>query len=326
MAGSTEVPVVRRFGPCTVSSDGLGAILNGVGNSKAKDLRSGTGGVVTEDGKSSESQTTIANAVPVSLGVVGPPAMVLAITVRVGCDTLRETERDDILSECCLLVSGPDVVEPIVGNGERGGEFGGIEEMGGVPFVSSRWTEAVRDGILQVTRPQSRNYDPFFENKTNLEFCQCAINPLGILRHPICICESLDPHLDLTRIIQDTTISIHMVCNRRQRVILRRVSKDSIVPLFEVRIVCNEFRKSLPLIRWRDETWSVRSDVRGRRVRRLERIFGPRERGVGGRVERRGSESSGIRLNHATAVTPTSALALPELGNKRNANTHSGWI
>ena len=155
MAGSTEVPVVRRFRPCAIRGNSLGAILNGVGNSKAKDLRSGTGGIVTEDGKGSESETTIANAVPVSLGVVGPPAMVLAVAVRVGCDTLRETESDDILSDCCLLIGGPDVVEPIVGNGERSGEFGGIEEMGGVPFVSSGWTEAVRDGVLQETCPQS---------------------------------------------------------------------------------------------------------------------------------------------------------------------------
>ena len=167
---------------------------------------------------------------------------------------------------------------------------------------------------------------PFNDKRTDLKFCQRAINPLGVVRHPIRIREGLDSHLDLTRIVQDTTISIHMVCNRRQREILRRVSKDSIVPLFEVRIVCNELRESLPLVRWRDETWSVRSDVRHRWTGRLERIFGPRESGVGRRVERRGSESSGISLNHATAVTSTSALALPELGNKRNANTHSGRI
>ncbi len=151
MASGTEIPVVGRLCPCSVSGDGLGTVLNGVGDGQSKDLggKAGAGIILVENGERSESEAAIANAIPVALGIVRPPAMELPITVGVGSETLAETVCDHVLSDLRLLIRGPSIVHPIVGNAERSSEFRGIEEVRGIPLGSSTWTEAIRDSVLE---------------------------------------------------------------------------------------------------------------------------------------------------------------------------------
>lgn len=143
VASGTEIPVVGCLCPCSVGGDGLRAVLNGVGDSQAEYLggEGGAGIVLVENGEGSECETAVANAIPVALGIVRPPAVELPIAVGVGSETLAETIGDHVLPDLRLLIIGPCVVHPIVGNAERSSELCGIEKVRGIPLVTSTRTE-----------------------------------------------------------------------------------------------------------------------------------------------------------------------------------------
>lgn len=61
-----------------------------------------------------------------------------------------------------------------------------------------------------------------------------------------------------------------MVDNRRQSGVRSRISEDGVVPSFEVRVVGNEIRQSLPLVGGGNKAGAVRTDLGGTGVGRLE--------------------------------------------------------
>jgi hypothetical protein len=81
-----------------------------------------------------------------------------------------------------------------------------------------------------------------------LNLIPSPIGPLGVIRHPVCIRESLDPHLDLSSAVKDTAGTIHEVLDRRKAIIIGGIVEDGVIPRIEVRLAGDEARKGLPFI------------------------------------------------------------------------------
>lgn len=87
-----------------------------------------------------------------------------------------------------------------------------------------------------------------------------------------------------------------MVDNRGKREVLGGVLENRVVPALQIRVMRNEIRKRLPLVRRSDDAGAVSADVGRLRVGGLERIFGPCQVDVVRIDECRGSESSRVSL------------------------------
>ena len=83
---------------------------------------------------------------------------------------------------------------------------------------------------------------------THLQLLVCPVYPLRVVGHAVCIRERLDTHLDLACVIEDTTVTIHVVLNNGKRVVRRRVAEDRVIPVLHVRVVLDEVGKCLPLV------------------------------------------------------------------------------
>ena len=125
--------------------------------------------------------------------------------------------------------------------------------MGGVPLVSCR-TKVTRGCVLH----DGSVVDLFGKTKpAYLDLIPSSIGPLSIVRQPINIGKSLDPHLDLSGVVKDTTGTIHVVLDRRKTVIIGGVVENRLVPGCEVWVVGDEIRKGSPLVRGSEKSWSV---------------------------------------------------------------------
>lgn len=160
MPGGAKVPVVRGFGPSSVGLNSLRAVVLGVGNGVGQEFGSRASGVVTEDGEGTESETSVADAVPVSVGRLPPSVAVWIVkggqlkreekrwsasdgrqlrTDRLACDSPRalsvrvqakaETEVDYGPHDGVALVCRPGIVHPVVRVGEGEGELSDVEEV-----------------------------------------------------------------------------------------------------------------------------------------------------------------------------------------------------
>ncbi len=87
-----------------------------------------------------------------------------------------------------------------------------------------------------------------------------------------------------------------MIYHGREDVICRGVSKDGVVPLFEIQVILNQRGKGVPLVCRRNEARSVGANDRGTRVSWRKGILRPREFRVCGIKDGGGSESCGIGL------------------------------
>jgi hypothetical protein len=94
-----------------------------------------------------------------------------------------------------------------------------------------------------------------------LDLIPSSISPLGVIRHPISIGESLDPHLDFSGVVKDTAVAIHIILDGRKIEILAGVIEDGLVPIPEVWVVGNEIRKGIPLVCRTDKSGSVWADA-----------------------------------------------------------------
>ena len=63
-----------------------------------------------------------------------------------------------------------------------------------------------------------------------LNFIPGSVDPLGVVCHPIDVGKSLYPHLDFSRIVEDTAGAIHVVLDRRKTIIVGSVPKNRLVP------------------------------------------------------------------------------------------------
>lgn len=84
--------------------------------------------------------------------------------------------------------------------------------------------------------------------------------------------EGLDPHLHLSRVIENTTVAVHEVLNDGKVIVCRRIAEDSLVPVLEVRILGDEVRKSRPLVGRGDQAGSVSANLSDGRICGLEGI------------------------------------------------------
>ena len=109
VAGSTKIPVVGGLGPGTVSGDAVDTIVQSVVDGLAKDVFSGSGGVITEDSKSTKGEATIADAIPVTSDVVCPPP-------KDGLGSIKDrfsrsqTIGDHVIPHLVLLIVAQDIV------------------------------------------------------------------------------------------------------------------------------------------------------------------------------------------------------------------------
>lgn len=92
-----------------------------------------------------------------------------------------------------------------------------------------------------------------------MDFFPATVDPLGVVRHAVDIGESLDSHFDLTGIVKDTTVTVHMINNGIFAVIVRSVPKNGLVPGLEVGIIGYEGWKGLPFVRRSDESGAITS-------------------------------------------------------------------
>ena len=152
----------------------------------------------------------------------------------------------------------------------------------------------------RIGGPTQHEVQPRWGKGSHLKLQECPVEPPGVVGHPVHIRKCLDTHFDLTRVVQNTAATVHIVHDRRQIIVRGRISENSVVPDLEVRVVRNELRKRLPLVRGGDETRAVRANGGRRRVRGLEGVCRPCKSGVvrgvesGGRVRGR----IGLRAGH----------------------------
>jgi hypothetical protein len=224
VTGGTKVPVVGGLGPSTVRGDAVDAVVQSVVDGLAKEVFGGSSGIVTEDSKSTKGKTTIANTIPVTRDVGLPPSEVDYGSIKDGL-ARSQTVEDHVIPHLLLLIVGQDIVKPIVTNGIGGNHLGGIQKVLVVPFVSRR-TEVAEAAFYTVVQP-------LITSKTKVSYLDLipgSIGPLGVLCHPVGIGQSLDPHLDLSRVVKDTAVTIHVVLDRRSAEIIGGVLENRLVP------------------------------------------------------------------------------------------------
>lgn len=133
---------------------------------------------------------------------------------------------------------------------------------------------------------------------TYLKLAPGTIEPLGVVAHPISIRKRLDPHLYFTRVVQDATISVHMVNYRREVVVFGGVVENRVVPSIEIRIAGDQLWKGSPLVRRSDEPGTICTNGGWGRIRRLKIVLRPGQFRVR-TVESWFSIDSGIGLMHS---------------------------
>lgn len=109
VAGGTKVPVVGGLGPGTVSGDAVDTIVQSVVDGLAKNVFGGSGGVVTEDGKSTKGEATITDTIPVTPDVVRPPPKGGLGSIKDRLARLQ-TKRDHAIPHLRLLIVAQDIV------------------------------------------------------------------------------------------------------------------------------------------------------------------------------------------------------------------------
>ena len=137
---------------------------------------------------------------------------------------------------------------------------------------------------------------------TYLKLSKSTVNPLGIIGHTVDVCKGFDPHFYFTSVIEDSTVTIHMVNNWRKGIVRSGIAENGVIPLLEVWVASNQGRERLPLVGRCDETWTVRADVGSTGTRGLEGIFWPRQSSIVRGVECGGSECCGISLSNRMLV------------------------
>ena len=93
-----------------------------------------------------------------------------------------------------------------------------------------------------------------------LKFLVCPVHPLRVLGHTVDIPECLYPHLDFTRVVQNTTVSIHEILDDGEVVVRRRVTEDRVVSFLEVGVFLDEIGEGIPLVLGSNDTRSVVAD------------------------------------------------------------------
>ena len=126
----------------------MGTVGNGVVDSQTKELLSSASVILADNGEGTEGKTTVADTVPVTTGIVCPPTSELVIAVSVRNNTTVETKLDHVRLDGSLLLIGPNVVKPVIGDGECGSQFSSVEEVSRVPFGVVGRSETIADSIL----------------------------------------------------------------------------------------------------------------------------------------------------------------------------------
>ena len=133
--GAAIAPITRSFGINAVRRVGpeaVGAVFAGQG----QELPGGLG-ILVRDGQRAESQAAEADLIPVV--VIGLPPI-----VRVGGIQSRlEAFLQDGLPDGRARLRRQRRVEPVISQRQRGGHFGGVQKMGGIPVGKPRGGEHV---------------------------------------------------------------------------------------------------------------------------------------------------------------------------------------
>lgn len=112
---------------------------------------------------------------------------------------------------------------------------------------------------------------------THLQLLPGTVNPGGIVSHAIDVCEGLDSAFDIASNVENAVTTVQEVRNRGLRIEGGRISKNSVVPSLEVRVIGDKVRESLPLVGGGNEAGTVGANGSRAWVRWLEGIRGPCE-------------------------------------------------
>ena len=105
MTSGTEVPVVGGLGPSPIRCHTVNAVLESIGGGLTKEVLCCSGGIVSENGKSTKGEATVANAIPVTRDIVRPPPVDGVASVEDG-HTRPQSPLDHVSPHLLLLVVG----------------------------------------------------------------------------------------------------------------------------------------------------------------------------------------------------------------------------
>lgn len=233
---------IYRLRPRSIRRRTHRTVLYSIGDGKRKELRSDSSCILVHDGKCSEGKTAVANAVPVTIDAC-PPAV--SGGTGVGQETVVKTEVGDRPANSFKLVRGPSVVEPVIRNGERGSQLGSVEEVGGIPVITSITPRSgpVARGILPTQVSSLASSTSLFSSNAHLEFFPSAIDPLSVVGREVRVTEVLDPELDFTGGVENTRVGWATVIDMDNDGRIKEhgsIGHNGIVPSLEIWVILHQ--------------------------------------------------------------------------------------
>ena len=111
---------------------------------------------------------------------------------------------------------------------------------------------------------------------THLELLPRTIRPFGVFRQTKDVPKRLDPHLDLTRVVENTAVSVHEILDDREVIICGRVAEDGVVPCLQVGVLLDKVGQSIPLVLRSDQARAIVTDSGNGGRSGSEGVCGPR--------------------------------------------------
>lgn len=142
------IPIIGCLRPTAILRCSIDAVDGSVGDSRLEKWARSTASIIAEDSKRSKYHTTVRYTVPVAIDSL-PPAVCGRISGK-RLEAAAQTVVDEGPHDLLLLLRRPDVVHPVISDGECGSEFCGVQEVLGVPLISciSPRRGAVSSGVL----------------------------------------------------------------------------------------------------------------------------------------------------------------------------------
>lgn len=145
------------------------------------------------------------------------------------------------------------MVEPVIGNGKCGSQLGGVEEVGGIPVVTS---VTPRSGpVARSILPKQVSFLPsstsLFSSNAHQEFCPSTIDPFSIVGHEVRVTEVLDPELGFTGGVENTRAGWAAIIDMDDDGCIEEhssIGHNGIVPSLEIWVILHQVRQGGPFI------------------------------------------------------------------------------
>jgi len=128
------IPIIGCLRPTAIFRCSVDAVDGGVGDSRLEKRARSTASIITKDSKRPKDHATVRHTVPVAIDSL-PPAICCRISGK-RLEAAAQTIVDEGPHDLFPLLRRPDVVQPIISDGECGGKFCGVQKVRGVPLIS----------------------------------------------------------------------------------------------------------------------------------------------------------------------------------------------